>query len=231
MSLQALSLAIKPFIPVAVNLGQQGIQRLVPLVKAHFNSLQWSFVSLYGAKEILFDRVKDIRDIKNPDRVKHAHRVNVQLNKIFLKKDVFIKPIRFSILHGTLYVASGLVGTVAALQKQGVLNIAAQLQFPLEVVGNGLFGLASLVALIQNIRTYRAAAKIPPHAPFYERQAANQLKKSAILGILSSLNYIIGAALILIGPLSSLALLFGCVAVFFGCLKILYDYLRFRNAV
>ncbi|QLH37078.1 MAG: hypothetical protein HWD61_13825 [Parachlamydiaceae bacterium] len=127
-------------------------------------------------------------------------------------------------------MASGVSGSLAAAHHLGWLNLGSQVAFSLEIAGNGLFGIASLIALIQNIKIYRAASKVCESAPLHEKEAANKLKTSSMMGILSNLNYIIGAALLMIGSLATLALLFGCIAVFIGGLKILYDFLQFRNA-
>lgn len=229
IALNTISHAFRPIAPVVSAMGNRLVQKLILLVKSLFNIAQWSFVSLYGAKEILFDRVSDFSKTKRPIILTDAKRVNNYLNRVFFKKDSFLGPIKFNVVHGSLYLASGLAGSVAAMHQQKWLN-AGELAFPLEATGNCLFGLASLVALIQNVKIYRAAAKVPAYAPPHAQNAASMLKKSSVLGFISSLNYIIGSALLMIGPAAALALLFGCIAVFVGGLKILYDFIRFREA-
>ncbi len=227
--INAIFFGLKLQIPPGQNAADAVSKTLINLVKNFTGVLQNSFLIAYGTKEILFDRVRDIRNVKKDVIITHAQRVNDYLNKIFLKKDNFVGPFKFNHVHGILYIGAGFVGTVAAMHKLSWVNIG-NLALPLEIAGNSLFGLACLAALIHNVKIYRAAAKVPKDAPFYERCGAQMLKKSSILGIISSLNYIIAASLMVIGPLASLALLFGCIAVFTGCLKIVYDFIRFQNA-
>lgn len=230
VALNAFSYGVRQAISVAAPVACLAPKKLIDLARNVFNVMQWSFLSLYGTKEIAFDRVKDIRHDKKNNAVTHASSVNNFLNGIFIKQAAFIGPIKFNVAHGVLYFVSGVAGSLAAMHRQEWINIGGSLVFPLEVAGNCLFALASLVALIQNVKIYRAAAKVPENAPAHEREAARMLKKSAVLGIISSLNYIIAAALIMIGPAATVALVFGCIAVFTGCMKILYDFIRFRNA-
>lgn len=222
-----LSAALSPLISFSIPVVNQLSTKMVELVKGIFNVLQWTFVSLYGTKEILFDRVTDIRK-KNSFLLKHR-LIDQRLNAIFLKKSNLIGKVKYYLTHGVLYIASGIAGSAAAMHKAGWLN-AGSFAFPLEVAGNCLFAFASFISLVQNVRIYRAASKITLYAPFHEREAASMLKKSSVLGIISSLNYIIAAALLMFGPAAAFALLFGCIAVSTGCLKILYDFVRFRKA-
>ncbi len=228
--LNTLVYAARPAIPAVAIVTHQFTKKTIALFKNIFDLMQWSFLCLYGSKEILLDRVKNISQVrKNHVVVTQAHRVNRYLNGIFLKKTAFVGPINFNVAHGSLYIASGMVGLAAPIHRlSGKLN--QKLPLLAETLGNGLFGLASLVALIQNVKIYRAAAKIPSFAPQHARDAALMLKKSAILGIISSLNYIITVALLVMGSAATFALIFGCIAVVTGCLKILYDYFRFKNA-
>ena len=200
-------------------------KKLADFAVVHFNFMQWSFLSLYGAKELLFDRVKDIRQARNPS----PSLMNQYLNGVFVRKDKMGGVVPFNVAHGSLYLASGVAGSLAAADRLGWIRMGS-LTIPLEIVGNGLFGLASLVALIQNIKIYREACKVSEKNPYHEQEAAQRLKKSAVMGIISTLNYIVAAALLIIGTHASLALIFGCIAVFTGCLKIIYDFFRFRQA-
>lgn len=187
--------------------------------------MQWSFLSLYGAKELLFDRVKEIRGTKDTQ----SSLMNHYLNGVFVRKDKVFGVVPFNVAHGSLYLASGVVDSLAAADRLGWVHMGS-FTVPFEIVGNCLFGFASLVALIHNIKIYREASKISDKNPYAEQEAAKRLKKSAVMGIISTLNYIIASALLIIGRQASLALIFGCIAVFTGCLKIIYDFFRFRKA-
>lgn len=227
--LNVLFSGMRPAIPAGASLTSKVTRVIIHLMKNFSSISQCSFLVLYGSKEILLDRVRDIRKVKKNIVITHATNINNFLNKIFIKKDKLIGPLNFNVVHGSLYMGSGVLGSTAAMHKLGWINIGG-LGLPLEVASNCLFNFACLAALIHNIKIYRAAAKVPKYAPLHEKEAAWMLKKSAILGIISSLNYILAASLLIAGASATFALLFGCIAVFTGCLKILYDFLRFRNA-
>lgn len=211
--------------PIVSNSSKTILKKLVDFAIVHFNFMQWSFLSLYGAKELLFDRVKEIRGTKDTQ----SSLMNHYLNGVFVRKDKVFDVVPFNVAHGSLYLASGVVGSLAAADRLGWVRMGS-FTVPFEIVGNSLFGFASLVALIHNIKIYREASKISDKNPYAEQEAAKQLKKSAVMGIISTLNYIIASALLIIGTQASLALIFGCIAVFTGCLKIIYDFFRFRKA-
>ncbi len=224
----AASLGVRASSPIAVFVTKLSPHQFTDIVKKAFSLIQWSFLSLYGTKEILFDRVKDFNKIKKNGFFPRPAEKNDYLNRIFVKKDPFLNKIPFNIAHGSLYISAGVSGSLAAISNNGWINNSGL--NALMPVGQSLFGLACLVALIHNVKIYRAAAKIPAFAPLHQREAANMLKKSAIFGIISSLNYLLAAAMMLMGAPAALALVFGCVAVFTGCLKIIYDFIRFRGA-
>lgn len=206
-------------------------QRLVEIVKTYFNMMQWGALWTYGLKEILLDRVRNIDEIQSkPALPTHANRVNAYINRILVKKDSTIGDLKFNIAHGLLYIGSGLMGSVAGLHRLGVFVIGKTV-FPLEAAGNSLFGLGSLLALIQNIQIYKLALKVTSNSPLHEREAADMLRKSAVIGIISSLNYIAAAAVLVIGGPATMALIFGVLALFTGCVKILYyDFFRFKDS-
>lgn len=214
--------------PVAVSLFSTVLTKIIDFVKTYFNAMQWSFLYLYGTKEILFDNVykKESRGILPT----YKDRLNQAINKVFVKNDNVIGNIKFNMAHGTLYTASGVIGFVPALQRLGYLDIGAGLIVPLEALGNVVFGFASLVALIQNIKLYKAASKMAKSDSLPEQEAAQMIKKSAVMGIISSLSYILTAITLIFSASTAIAFLFGIIAVITGCLKILYDFFRFRQA-
>lgn len=228
-ALNTFSSALRPMFPLIGTIANHGTKKLPVLVKNLFNIMQWSFLSFYGGKEILFDRVRDIRKIKKKIILVKAERINHYLNHIFVKKEAFIGRVKFNVVHGSLYVAAGVAGAAAAIHKQGWFDLGS-FAFPLETLGNSFFCLASLVSLIQNIRIYREACKVPEYAPLHMQEAASILKKSALLGMISSINYMIATALLMMNVAATFALIFGCIAVFTGFLKIFYDFIRLKHA-
>jgi len=225
VALNTLASRIVTSSPITSTSSKTIFRKLVDFAVVHFNFMQWSFLSFYGAKELLFDRVKEIRETKNSP----SSLMNHYLNGVFVRKDKMFGVVLFNVAHGSLYCASGVVGSLAAADRLGWVRMGS-FTVPLEIAGNCLFGFASLVALIQNIKIYREASKISEKNPYHEQEAAQRLKKSAIMGIISTLNYIVAAALLIIGTHASLALILGCIAVFTGCIKIIYDFFRFRKA-
>lgn len=226
----ALSQTVSPVIPAVATFVKSVVIKIIDFCKSHlYYIMQWSFVALYGIKEILFDRVRDIRLVKQSVIVTHADRVKQHANSVFLKKDPLLGPVKFNSIHGSLYATAGFVGVGVAMHRQGLIQLGGLLP-AFELAGNCLFGLASLVTLIHSIRIYLKASKVPSYAPPHVQESASMLKKSAILGMISSLNYIIATALLIIGNAATFALIFGCIAVATGCMKIFYDFLRFREA-
>lgn len=215
------------FYPSAMSEGVHDLKtffkKIVDLAFKYFNILQWSFLSLYGVKEILFDRVKELSQPSN----KISQR-DVFINRIYSQNDHVLGPIRYNQAHGSLYLMSGVAGSFSASHRLGWIKLG-NFDVPLEIVGNCLFCFASFIALIQNIKLYQAASKVSQYAPAYEKEGAEMIKKSAIIGIISSLSYILAAGLLIMGVQATLALLLGCLAVFTGCIKILYDFIRFKN--
>lgn len=59
---------------------------------------------------------------------------------------------------------------------------------------------------------------------FEDLQAAYRAVDSAILGILSSLGYLMVGSMYLYGGAATLALVVGCIATFTNALKIIYDW-------
>lgn len=223
------SKGIRPIVPQVSEVACTLVKKLIELVKNFSNITQWSFLCLYGTKEILFDRVKDLRKTNKDIVLSQASRINLFLNKIFLKRDPCIGPFRYHQVHGALYLGAGISGMAAAMHKLEWIHIG-DLTIPVALAAQGVFCFASLIALIQNVKIYCEASKVSAYAPLHEIEGAAMLKKSAILGIISTLNYIIGASLIMIGAAATFSLFFGCIAVMTGCLKILYDFFRFNKA-
>lgn len=215
--------------PQIINILATCAQKVAGFAGKYLNLFQWACLGTYGLKEILFDRIKPVKQkIQNlfnlrKDRVKECAQA------ILVKNDQIGK-IPFNVAHGTIYAASGVAGGIAALNHLNFINIGSAVSFPLECVGNGLFGIASFLTVIQNVRLYIAATKIEADASKEEIEAVKKIKISAIMGIISGLNYIVTAALLLCGVGATIALVFGLIGLVTGCIKILYDYYTFRKS-
>lgn len=111
-------------------------------------------------------------------------------------------PREFATVHGSLFLTSGLVGLWGAAFK----HLAAV------AISEGAFVLANFVALKYHITLYL-------HAP------NPTVVKSAVLGILSNVGYIVSHAMLMIGFHSTIAMVVCCLALSMGGIKILYDIL------
>jgi hypothetical protein len=226
----AIRSGISPALPAFFTIISTITKKVIDFVKTYFQFMQWSCLIAYGAKEIIFDKVTDFS--KRQQRcilITPANRINNFLNRIFVKKEPLLGPIKYNVAHGLLYGVSGILGSAAAMHHLNWINVGSA-AVPLEMAGNATFAFASFISLVQNVKMYRAAAKIQDDAPAHEREASGKLKKSAVLGIISSLNYIVAAALLMFDVTAVISLIFGCIAVITGCIKVLYDYIQFKNA-
>lgn len=194
-------------------------QKITEIVLEYFGIIKGLCLASYGLKELLFDRIKNSVNNHN-NCLSHQKQF---INEFLLKTEPVLKCIGFHALHGSLYIASGLSSAVAASQQlfQKSLGIPLPL-FP--ILGNSFFLLANLFSLKYHVHLYQEAAKVTKDSPQEEQDSAKILKKSAVLGILNSLSYLMIPLFSILGISLALSLLFGCIAVFTGCIKILYDY-------
>lgn len=181
--------------------------------------LQNAGLGLFGAKELVYDRVKIKEKIPNLLVKKQADKLKIFV-KEFLRKREFEKiPFGFHTLHGACYLASGISGLMSSF------NLGAAAVSALGIAANGFFLMANVVGLEYNVNLYEQAGGIDlKNAPAYICEAVSRIKKSAVLGIVSNLNYIMVALTALFGLHFALTLCFTGIAIATGCIKILYDY-------
>lgn len=162
----------------------------------HLVLLQKGFISLCGVKELAVDRVHYNRAeqlLNHPER-----RLTEQAFQYLYSSHKTNR--EFYEVHGFMFAGSGVMGIFAVLFKMNTL----------EAISNGLFTFSNFIALQYHIILIRNSTE-------------QHIRKSAAIGIVSNLGYIISSALITMGPWPTLALIFGILAVCAGSIKIIYD--------
>jgi hypothetical protein len=121
-------------------------------------------------------------------------------------------------IQGSCFVCSGISGALSFYYPAMYLD----------VVGNGLFLVGNLIALMKNIEAYIQAVKLSGSADEVICQQAKRNMLSAVFGILNNINYIMIPFVTVFGGPVALAIVFGGIAITTGCIKILYDYFYLR---
>lgn len=170
------------------------------LTTPHFRFLQGLGLCCYGLKEIIFD---SHRAPNTPlcERIRCAFR-NC-FNRIQSAPDFFIQ-------HGAFFIGSGLAGALYALQQIQEVPINS-FQGILQGCDYGFFCAAALLGLRYNVLNF-----------IYTSDPRE--KKSAILGMISNLNYLFWCLCPLLGLSATLTVIFCGIALSTGCLKIIYDF-------
>lgn len=128
-----------------------------------------------------------------------------------------IKEWKFNIIYGSLFMASGVAGTIAVLQNFDFVYLGPTVKL-FEGLEIGLFLTGCIYALINNIHAYNMADDM-------SQGNSEDRKKSAILGIISNLNYLFWGALFLYGATTA-SILFCLIGLATGGSKIVYDYYK-----
>ena len=185
--------------PIVKKIGHLGI-RFFPLL-CSVGLISW------GIKELLIDTSAS----QTP-----SQRIKNSVDWFFEKIKLYSSPQERPkyVLHGIFFLGSGMAGIASEFNLLGYSQ-------PLQAAGNLLFVMGNVVSLELNIRKYLKASEILNRNN--EDPSAAALMKSASLGILNSLGYIICAAMMLYGYSTAILLLVGGFGSIFGCIKILFD--------
>ncbi len=166
-----------------------------------------------GVKELYFDIVANKSDPTTP--LNSCHKVE-------LPSEYYLK------VHGLTLLVSGILSGITCLQNV----FSSDFRGFCTAIGkaaNGSFIYASLLALEENIRIYKYAENHNYSDIEEALKHSNRLRFSAMLGIFSSLSYIISTALTLIGLAATVALVIGIIATFSGALKVIYDFISWSK--
>jgi hypothetical protein len=195
-------------------------QKIYDFVLPYFKAGTSLFFFGYGTKELYMDvrQTTEKKDVKKPTNA-------LALNN-FRQASLDVSSFEHAIAHGVLFLGAGMCTALEAFHLFALTNLESFASL-VGYGGAGCFLFANLVALEQNMNIYAKADQLSSEASEEERQEAWQLKKSAILGIISNLGYILATAVSLLGDLTAIVLLFGSVGACSGCFKILYDFFIF----
>jgi hypothetical protein len=195
-----------PFSAIVSTFSQTILPKITPLVALvatpQFRLLQGLGICSYGFKEVFYDSYKCHQLAKSPC-VKTRTKWQAA-HKFFLN-------------HGALFAGCGIAGTAVALHYLEAISAGPMLSV-LKHLDLGLFLAACVVALQHNVKEYQRAKE------FDDNLQAQVHKNSAILGIISSLNYMIWSSLLFFEFSSALTFVFCAIGLLTGCWKILFDF-------
>lgn len=164
---------------------------------------------IQGTKELYLNIFSSKLNLKTPLNSCH---------KIELPSQHYLKT------HGLALLISGIFNGMICFRT--LFNDNLKKIYPVLGIGaNTSFIYASLLGLQENIRIYHST--VDPSSEVL--QLTIQLRRSAMLGILSNLCYITSTAMTLTGCMATVALIIGIIAGFFGILKIIHDYLQWSK--
>lgn len=191
--------------------------KVLRFAKEYFFIGQNIFMIFFGVKELIFDRAQQLTSPLE------GTKIQLTVRRFFLAKEIQEgRSLTNAQMHGIYYSSAGLCGGVASLQTYGWCNLKSA--FPvLSGLSDAFFGCANWNNLLYHIRCYQEANLLTGKGK-EEALAAKRIKTSAVLGIISNVNYLISISSFLFGPISWLPIVFGGVAMLTGCIKILYDF-------
>jgi hypothetical protein len=174
-------------------------------------------LGLYGAKELVFDRMKPFEEISDPTAKQKINKLQIFIYNFLHKREFEKIPFGFHPMHGALYLSSGVCGLASCIEFGASKAFA--------FAGNGLFFMSNIITLDYNITLYEEADSIDlRNAPKYVHEAVKRLKTSAIMGMIGSLGYILASISAISGIYLALTICLTGIAITTACIKILYDY-------
>jgi len=191
--------------------------KVLHFAREHFFAGQNMFMILFGLKELIFDRAQPWTKPLAGTKVQQA--VRAFFRRIEGSEG---RSLTNAQMHGIYYSSAGLCGGAASLQTYGLCDLKKG--FPaLSGLSDAFFGCANWNNLLYHVRCYQEANLLMGRGK-EEEIAAKRIKTSAVLGIISNVNYLISISSFLFGPLNWLPIVFGGVAMLTGCIKIIYDF-------
>lgn len=131
--------------------------------------------------------------------------------------------ISYNVVHGSLMLGTGVCEFLLGLQQFGCVTLGAATPLVMGV-SNACFFLGNLVMLVHNVRLFQQACLISEDASEEVKANAKRVKTSAIISMVSALNYIVGITAMMMGGPIALIAMFLALGLTFGGLKILYDW-------
>jgi len=172
--------------------------------------LQGIFLAVFGLKEIFWDGASkpDIKPISVNLQTQSA-KIRRSCLQFFIGKQADFCAQKFYQVHGILFFSAGAATVLSALHKMDQIHLGSSLPL-LQGLEASLFISACVVALRHNINQFLHAQDLAT-------------KNLALLGITSSLSYVLWGAMTLFGFSLTMAWIFCAIALSTGGLKILLE--------
>lgn len=120
--------------------------------------------------------------------------------------------------RGIAYIGAGICDACIALYSFAVLDLKTSIS-KISFIGHICFLYANLITLEENIHIFRKE-----YDSFSTSEQSKLLTRSAFLGIIGSLGYILSSALTIFSPSTAIALLLSIFALGAGFLKLIIDF-------
>lgn len=192
-------------ISLAFQNGCSIVQKIYQFAQQHISLIQNLVLCAFGAKEVCFDFTSSKEQHEKykttSDKVDHIAKIlEIETG--------------FTLVHGALYLGSGLSGLLAEI----FTGIAVPI---FQNIGAGLFLIVNMYSLEQNIERYYYAQKLADEG--IHPKIANRIRISAAMGIINNIGYILSTIFLLIPGAFYVGVALGIFAFFVGTIKIIID--------
>ncbi len=198
---------------------------VVRLVKPYFGLLQQLIMGTSGAKELVDDGIKQRVELWDETHDDTTGKVSWTAVKRFATE---IKIARIHIVRGALYAVSGVCGGATAMHSLGMVDVDDYYK-TLSRVGNGAFLAGNIITLYFYCEELRDALHIAHTTTGETRERAEEACHSAVMGIVSTLAWLLTAALTAFSVSTAAIIVIGIIGSFTGGIKSTYDFLCYLN--
>ncbi len=209
---------IQSFTPSSPSFGQ--------LFSAAYPPLQSLGVLTYGLKEVVLDAAIPQWRAKRHSKL---NPVDQKIHSMSLASLPKPNPKPFwrqeLVLHGLLFVQSGLFGLAAAVRRHKLIQFG-KIGALFDPLSRAYFLLANLLALRQSLLRFQRAKMLEKNPETFSPHEILSLKRSAVIGILAAIDYILLTAVAVIGFSSAILFFIAGLAATTGCLQVIYDFFR-----
>lgn len=140
----------------------------------------------------------------------------------------FIISMKYHLMHGALFLGSGLCAVTGALHDLRLFNLGPALGI-LSSAESWTYLAGAVLGVGHFTEQYRLASILPENPTPEQLESSRRKKTSAVIGMIGCLAWVVNTAFILIGGLATVAFVIGLLATLTGFLKMLYDYFRPGN--
>ncbi|MFQ5729582.1 MAG: hypothetical protein ACE5GN_04395 [Waddliaceae bacterium] len=183
-----------------------------------------AFLVGFGVKELFVDFVLLRSRLKKKRSEARLFSIEEVADRAFyhLKKveNVFAE---YSLIHGSLYLGSGIFGGLASMHDLQWFTLGRAMPFA-KYLGSGLFLYLNLYSLEQNMKLFSHAQNMSKSGNSDLRSFANRLQASSVLGMINNIGYILAILTSFFPATLAIAIALAVFAFSVGTLKIIYDY-------